>query len=90
MGPREAALQALKRFRVRCSLLLHFDIDVLQKRTCQQRTSSHGRAQPPECKELLGVLMKDPRIRSSRSVNMPLCATSIDYVNKLVDLLTEG
>jgi arginase family enzyme len=91
-GPREAALQALKAVPASAALLLHFDIDVLQKRDMPAAYFPHAEGLSlSESKELLGVLMKDPRIRIIEiSEYASLRDLDRDYVNKLVDLLCEG
>jgi arginase len=91
-GPREAALQALKAVPASAALLLHFDIDVLQKRDMPAAYFPHTEGLSlSECKELLGVFLKDPRIRIIEiSEYASLRDLDQDYVNKLVDLLSEG
>jgi arginase len=91
-GPREAALQALKAVPASAALLLHFDIDVLQKRDMPSAYFPHMEGLSlSEAKELLGVFLKDPRIRIIEiSEYASLRDLDRDYVNKLVDLLSEG
>ena len=91
-GPREAALQALKRIPASASLLLHFDIDVLRKQDMPAAYFPHAEGLSlSECKELLGVFLKDRRIRIIEiSEYASLRDLDRNYVNKLVDLLTEG
>jgi arginase family enzyme len=91
-GPREAAIQALKAVPASAALLLHFDIDVLQKRDMPAAYFPHAEGLSlSECTELLGVFLKDPRIRIIEiSEYASLRDLDRDYVNKLVDLLTEG
>ena len=91
-GPREAALQALKAVPASAALLLHFDIDVLKKGDMPAAYFPHTEGLSlSECKELLGVFLKDPRIRIIEiSEYASLRDLDRDYVNKLIDLLTEG
>jgi arginase len=91
-GPREAALQTLKAIPASAALLLHFDIDVLQKRDMPAAYFPHTEGLSlAEAKELLGVFLKDPRIRIIEiSEYASLRDLDRDYVNKLVDLLCEG
>jgi arginase family enzyme len=91
-GPREAATQALKAIPASAALLLHFDIDVLRKQDMPAAYFPHAEGLSlSECKELLGVFLKDPRIRIIEiSEYASLRDLDRNYVNKLVDLLTEG
>lgn len=91
-GPREAALQALKAAPGSAALLLHFDIDVLQKRDMPAAYFPHTEGLSlDEAKELLDVLLKDPRIRIIEiSEYASLRDLDRDYVSKLVDLLAAG
>jgi arginase family enzyme len=91
-GPREAALQALKPIPESAALLLHFDIDVLQKRDMPAAYFPHAEGLTlDESKDLLGVFLKDPRIRIIEiSEYASLRDLDRNYVNKLVDLLCEG
>jgi arginase len=91
-GPREAALQTLKAVPASAALLLHFDIDVMQKRDMPAAYFPHTEGLSlAEAKELLGVFLKDPRIRIIEiSEYASLRDLDRDYVNKLVDLLSEG
>jgi arginase family enzyme len=91
-GPREAALQALKPIPESAALLLHFDIDVLQKRDMPAAYFPHAEGLTlDESKDLLGVFLTDPRIRIIEiSEYASLRDLDRNYVNKLVDLLCEG
>jgi arginase len=64
LGPTEAARQSLKGIPTAAPILLHFDIDVLNK---QEMPASYF---PPcdglsiaECRELLGIILADARVR---------------------------
>jgi arginase family enzyme len=91
-GPREAALEALKAVPASATVLLHFDIDVLQKRDMPAAYFPHTEGLSlDEAKELLGVFLKDPRIRILEiSEYASLRDLDRDYVSKLVDLLAVG
>jgi arginase len=91
-GPREAARQALQAVAESTPLLLHFDIDVLQKRDMPAAYFPHSEGLSlSEAAELLGVFLKDPRIRIIEiSEYASLRDLGRDYVNKLAGLLSEG
>jgi arginase len=64
LGPTEAARQSIKGIPTAAPILLHFDIDVLNK---QEMPASYF---PPsdglsiaECRELLGIILADARVR---------------------------
>jgi arginase len=91
-GPQEAARQAMQAFPASASLLLHFDIDVLQKRDMPAAYFPHSEGMSlSEAAEVLGVFLKDPRIRLIE-ISEYASLRDIDriYVNKLANLLTEG
>ena len=92
MGSREAALKALKEVPESAALLLHFDIDVLQKPDMPAAYFPHAEGLSlSESKELLAVFLKDPRLRIIEiSEYASLRDLDRNYVNKLVDLLSEG
>jgi arginase len=92
LGPRAAARQALEAIAPSASVLLHFDIDVLRKEDMPAAYFPHAEGLTlPEGAELLGALLKDPRIRI---VELTEYASLRDLdqrsIRKLVDLLCEG
>jgi len=91
-GPGEAARQALAAVPPSAPVLLHFDIDVLRKQDMPAAYFPHTDGLTlSEARELLGVLLKDPRIRI---IELAEYASLRDLdqgsVGKLVDLLAEG
>lgn len=91
-GPGEAARQALAAISPSAPVLLHFDIDVLRKQEMPAAYFAHPDGLTlSEAGELLGVLLKDPRIRI---IEVAEYASLRDLdqgsVGKLVDLLAEG
>jgi arginase len=92
LGAREAARQVLRAIPASSSLLLHFDIDVLQKREMPAAYFPHTEGMSlSEAVEVLGVFLKDPRIRIIEiSEYASLRDIARDYVNQLVDMLSEG
>jgi arginase len=91
-GPREAAQQALAVIPASAPILLHFDVDVFQKLEMPAAYFPHPEGLSlSEGKELLGVLLRDPRIRIIE-VSEYAALRDLDqrWVNKLVDLLAEG
>jgi arginase len=91
-GPREAARRALEAIPDSASILLHFDVDVFQKQEMPAAYFPHPEGLTLfEGAELLGILLKDPRVRI---IEVSEYATLRDldqrWVNKLVDLLAEG
>ena len=91
-GPREAARQTLQRIPASASILLHFDIDVLQKQALPAAYFPHTEGMSlSEAAEMLSVFLKDPRVRIIEvSEYAALRDTDRDYINKLVNLLTEA
>jgi arginase len=91
-GAREAAQQALQGISASTPILLHFDIDVLQKREMPAAYFPHADGLTlAEAAELLGVFLKDPRIRILEiSEYASLRDLDRDYVKKLATLLSEG
>jgi len=91
-GPREAARQTLQRIPASASILLHFDIDVLQKQALPAAYFPHTEGMSlSEAAEMLSVFLKDPRVRIIEvSEYAALRDTDRDYINKLVNLLAEG
>jgi len=90
-GIGQAARQALQAIPDSASILLHFDIDVFQKRDLPAAYFPHPEGMSlSEGRELLGVLMRDPRIRIIEvSEYAALRDLDQSYVRKLVDLLAE-
>ena len=91
-GPREAARQALAAIPESAPILLHFDVDVFQKLEMPAAYFPHPEGLSwSEGKELLGILLKDPRIRIIE-VSEYAALRDLDqrWVGKLVDLLAEG
>ena len=91
-GPREAARQTLQRIPASASILLHFDIDVLQKKALPAAYFPHTEGMSlSEAAEMLSIFLKDPRVRIIEvSEYAALRDTDRDYINKLVNLLTEA
>jgi arginase len=91
-GAAEAARRVLQRIPASSAILLHFDIDVLQKREMPVAYFPHDEGLTlAEARELFSVLLKDPRIRLIE-VSEYAALRDLDqlYVKKLVDLLAEG
>jgi arginase len=64
LGPGEAARQALRAIPESASILLHFDIDVLNKQDMPAAYFPHADGlSMTEAQELLGAILADPRIR---------------------------
>jgi arginase family enzyme len=64
MGPGEAARQVLQAIPASASILLHFDIDVLNKQDMPAAYFPHTDGLSiTEAQELLGVLLADSRVR---------------------------
>jgi len=92
LGPSAAARQALEAIPSSASVLLHFDIDVLRKEDMPAAYFPHAEGLTlPEGTELLGAILKDPRIRIIE-VTEYASLRDLDqrYIRKLVDLLCEG
>lgn len=91
-GPREAARHVLASIPESASLLLHFDVDVFQKLEMPAAYFPHPEGLNfSEGRELLGVLLRDPRIRIIE-VSEYAALRDLDqrWVNRLVDLLADG
>jgi arginase len=91
-GPREAARQALAAIPEKTPILLHFDVDVFQKLEMPAAYFPHPEGlKMSEGRELLGVLLSDPRIRIIE-VSEYASLRDLDqvWVNKIVDLLVDG
>jgi arginase len=92
LGPREAARQALQAIPASASVLLHFDVDVLRKQDMPAAYFPHTDGLSlSEAAELLGALLRDPRIRIIE-VTEYASLRDLDQrcVSKLIDLLAEG
>jgi arginase len=90
--PREVAQQVLQSVPASASLLVHFDIDVLPSREMPAAYFPHLEGMTlPEVGELLGILLKDPRVRI---IEISEYASLRDFdqvsVGKLVDVLCEA
>jgi len=88
-SPREAASKILGAIPATAPILLHLDIDVFQKLELSAAYFPHDQGLAlAEGRELLGVLLQDPRIRI---IEISEYATLRDLdqrnINKLVDLL---
>jgi arginase len=91
LGIREAARQALEAIPASASVLLHFDIDVLRKQDMPAAYFPHADGLTlPEAAELLGTLLRDPRIRIIE-VTEYASLRDLDQrcLIRLVDLLAE-
>lgn len=91
-GPREAARQALDAIPGSAPILLHFDIDVLQRQDMPAAYFPHADGlNLSQAAELLGVLLGDPRIRI---IEVAEYASLRDLdqrcVGTLIDVLAEG
>ncbi len=92
LGSREAARQTLAAIPESAPILLHFDVDVFQMLEMPAAYFPHPEGLSlSEGKDLLGVLLKDPRIRIIE-VSEYAALRDLDqrWVNKLVELLAEG
>jgi arginase family enzyme len=91
-GPAEAARQALKAIPPLASILLHFDIDVLNRQDMPAAYFPHALGMNmSEIVGLLGVLLSDPRIRIIE-ISEYAALRDLDRrcVTKLVDLLSHA
>jgi arginase len=91
-GPRQAALQALQALPASAPIVLHFDVDVLHRQDMPAAYFPHPEGLSlSEGAELLGALLRDPRIRIIE-VTEYASLRDLDQrcVRKLVDLLAEG
>ena len=91
-GIAQAVRQAMEAIPAAASILLHLDIDVFQKQALPVAYFPHTEGLSlAEGKELLGVLLSDPRIRIIE-VSEYAALRDLDqrYVSTLVDLLSEG
>lgn len=91
-APHEAARQALEAIPASARVLLHFDIDVLQRQDMPAAYFPHTDGLTlAEGVELLAALLRDPRIRLIE-VTEYAALRDLDRrcVTKLVDMLAEG
>jgi arginase len=90
LGPGEAARQALQAIPASASILLHFDIDVLNKQEMPAAYFPHTDGlSMTEAQELLGVILMDPRIRIIEVAEYAsLRDLDQSYASGIVDLLT--
>jgi arginase len=89
-GAREAARAALARIPASAAIVLHFDVDVLQQRDMPAAYFPHREGLTlSEAAELLGVLLRDPRIRVVELSELA-ALRDVDQrgVGALIDLLT--
>jgi arginase len=91
-GPRDSARRALDGIPASASILLHFDVDVLQERELPAAYFPHQDGLSlGEAGELLGALVRDPRVRL---IELSEYASLRDLdqrcARRLVDLLAEG
>jgi arginase len=91
-GPREAAQHALQMIPSSASILLHFDIDVVQARELSAAYFPHEEGLTlSEAGQLLRVLLSDSRIRIIEvSEYASLRDFDHGYVTKLVSLFSDG
>jgi arginase len=91
-GPQAVARHVLQTIPSATSILLHFDIDVLQARDLPAAYFPHAEGLTlSEAGDLLSVLLKDPRIRIIEvSEYAALRDFDHGYVNKLVRLFSES
>ena len=89
-GPRQAVQRAIDAIPASASLLLHFDIDVLQRRDMPAAYFPHSEGLTlPEAAELLSIILKDPRIRLIEvSEYAALRDLDRDHVTRLADLIS--
>ena len=90
--PREVAQQLLQSIPASASLLIQIDIDVLQSREMPAAYFPHSEGMTlSELGELLGVLLKDPRVRI---IEISEYAALRDFeqvsAGKLVDMLCQA
>ena len=92
LGPAEAARKTLAAIPDSASIVFHFDVDVFQKKEMPAAYFPHAEGLTlSEGAELLGVVLKDPRIRVIEiSEYAALRDLDQQWVNKLVDLLAAG
>jgi arginase len=91
-GPREAARQALQAIPASAPVLLHFDIDVLRREDMPAAYFPHADGLSlSEAGELLGTLLRDPRIRIIEVAEYAALRDLDQHcVSGLVELLAEG
>jgi arginase family enzyme len=91
-GPRQAARQALDGIPASAAVLLHLDVDVLQEPDMPAAYFPHREGlRLAEAAELLGVILRDPRIRLIEvSEYAALRDVGQRSVAALADLLSDG
>jgi arginase len=91
-GPEEVARRVLQIIPSNASMLLHFDIDVLQARELPAAYFPHQDGLTlSEAARLLGVLLKDPRIRIIEvSEYAALRDFDHSHVSKIINLFSGG
>jgi arginase len=92
VGAAEAARKALATVPAGASIVVHLDIDVFNKQAMPVAYFPHDQGlELAEGRELLGVLLKDPRIRVIEvSEYASLRDADLRGVNSIVDLLSAG
>jgi arginase len=92
LGPKEAARQVLAAVPPSASVLLHFDIDAMNKRDMPVAYFPHDEGMTlSECGELLAALLRDSQIRVIE-VSEYASLRDLDghYVSELIDMMTAG
>jgi len=92
LGVLAAAQRTLEAIPASASILVHFDIDVLRKQDMPAAYFPHiDGLSLPEAAELLGTLLRDPRIRIIEGAEFAaLRDFDQAYARRLVDLLAEA
>jgi arginase len=92
LGPKEAARQVLAAIPPSASVVLHFDIDAMNKRDMPVAYFPHDEGMTlSECGDLLAALLRDSRIRIIE-VSEYASLRDLDghYVSELIDMITAG
>jgi arginase len=92
LGPGEAARRALQAIPASAPILLHFDIDVLNKQDMPAAYFPHTDGLSlAECRELLGAILADSRLRIIE-VTEYASLRDLDqrYISRIVELLAVG
>jgi arginase family enzyme len=89
LGPAETARQALQAIPASASILLHFDIDVLNKQDMPAAYFPHSDGLSlTEARELLGAILADSRVRIIEVAEYAsLRDLDHSYASQLVELL---
>jgi arginase family enzyme len=92
LGPGEAARQALQAIPASAPILLHFDIDALNKQDMPAAYFPHADGLSiAEGRELLGTLLADSRLRIIEVTEYAsLRDLDQSYVSRIVELLASG